>query len=48
MIIGSDPKSYYHARDDPRWQAAMDEELNSLRKNATSTYNEPCSMKMGI
>ena len=35
MIIGSDPKFYYHARNDPRWQAAMDEEFNSLRKNAT-------------
>ena len=35
MMIGSDPKSYYHARKDPRWKAAMDEEFNSLRKNAT-------------
>ena len=36
MIIGFDPKSYYHAHKDPRWKAAMDEEFNSLRKkNAT-------------
>ena len=35
LMIGSDPMSYYHARKDPRWQAAMDEEFNSLRKNAT-------------
>ena len=24
MMIGSNPKSYYHARNDPIWQAAMD------------------------
>ena len=35
LMIGSDPKSYYHARKYPRWQASMDEEFNSLRKNAT-------------
>ena len=35
MMIGSDPNSYYSARNDPIWQAAMDEEFNSLRKNAT-------------
>ena len=34
MII-SDPKSYYHAQKDPRWQVAMDEEMNSLKKNTT-------------
>ena len=34
-MIGSDPNSYYHFRKDPRWKAAMDEEFNSLRKNAT-------------
>ena len=34
MII-SDTKSYYHARNDPRWQVAMDEEINSLQKNTT-------------
>ena len=34
-MISSYPKSYYHARKDPRWQAAMDEEMNSLQKNAT-------------
>ena len=32
MII-SDPNSYYHAQKDPRWQVAMDEEMNSLLKN---------------
>ena len=31
MII-LDPKSYYHAWKDSRWQAAMDEEMNSLQK----------------
>ena len=35
MIIGSNTKSYYHAQNDPIWQAAMDEDFNSLRKNAT-------------
>ena len=35
MMIGSDPNSYYHARNDPRWKYAMDEEFNSLQKNAT-------------
>ena len=34
MII-SYPNSYYHARKDPRWQAAMDEEMNSLQNNVT-------------
>ena len=34
MII-LDPKSYYHARKDPRWQVSMDEEVNSLQKNTT-------------
>ena len=34
MII-SYPNSYYHARKYPRWQVAMDEEMNSLQKNAT-------------
>ena len=34
MII-LDPKSYYHSRNDPIWQVAMDEELNSLQKNTT-------------
>ena len=34
MII-SDPKSYYHAQKDSRWQVAMDEEMNSLQKNTT-------------
>ena len=31
MII-SDPNSYYYAWKDPRWQVAMDEEMNSLQK----------------
>ena len=35
LIFGSDPKSYYHDQKYPRWQAAMDEEFNSLQKNAT-------------
>ena len=35
LMIGSDPNYYYHAWKDLRWQAAMDEEFNSLRKNAT-------------
>ena len=34
MII-LDPKSYYHAQNDPRRQVAMDEEMNSLQKNTT-------------
>ena len=34
-MTGSDPKSYYHAQKYPRWQAAMDEEFNSLQKNTT-------------
>ena len=34
MII-LDPKSYYHARKDPRWQVSMDEEMNSLQNNTT-------------
>ena len=34
MII-LDPKSYYHAQKDPRWQVSMDEEMNSLHKNTT-------------
>ena len=35
LMIILDPKSYYHARKYPRWQASMDKEFNSLRKNAT-------------
>ena len=35
LMIILDPKSYYHAFKDPRWQAAMDEEMNSLKKNTT-------------
>ena len=53
MMIGSDTKSYYHAQNDPIWQVAMDEEFNSLRKNATwelvlpSTWEENFSMQVG-
>ena len=36
LMIISDPKSYYHAHKDPIWKASMDEEMNSLQKNATS------------
>ena len=35
LMIFSDPQYYYHARKDLRWKAAMDEEMNSLQKNAT-------------
>ena len=35
LMIISDPKSYYHAWNDRRWQVAMDEEMNSLKKNTT-------------
>ena len=35
LMIGSDPNSYYHSQKYPRWKSAMDEEFNSLRKNAT-------------
>ena len=35
LMIILDPNSYYHARKDPRWQASMEEEMNSLQKNAT-------------
>ena len=35
LIIGSNPNSYYHYWKYPRWKDGMDEEFNSLRKNAT-------------
>ena len=35
LMISSDPKSYYHSWKDPIWQVAMDEEMNSLKKNTT-------------
>ena len=35
LMISSYPNSYYHSRKDPRWQVAMDEEMNSLQKNTT-------------
>ena len=53
MII-SDPKSYYHAQKDPRWQAAMDEEMNSLQKkhnlgaSFSSSEEEIGSMQVGV
>ena len=28
-------QQYYHSQHDPRWKAAMDEEYQSLQKNAT-------------
>ena len=45
MII-SDPNSYYHAQKDPRWQAAMDEEMNSLQKNTTWELVFPLGRKL--
>ena len=30
MMLGSDPQSFREACHDPRWQAAMDEEFDSL------------------
>ena len=35
MMVGSDPQSYKKACHDPRWQAAMDEEYESLQNNET-------------
>ena len=47
MMIVSDPKSYYHARNDLRWQTAMDAEFNSLWKNATwELVSLPPGMKL--
>ena len=34
-MIGSDHNYYYHDNKYMRWQATMDEEFNSLQKNAT-------------
>ena len=46
MII-SDHNSYYHARKDLRWQVAMDEEMNSLKKNTTwELLSLPLGMKL--
>ena len=36
LMIILDANSYYHSWKDPRWQAAMHEEMNSLQKNTTS------------
>ena len=35
LMVSLDPNSYYHSWKDPRWQVAMDEEMNSLQKNTT-------------
>ena len=54
LMIISDPKSYYHARKDPRWQVSMDEEMNSLQKkhdlgaSFSSSGKEIGSMKVGV
>ena len=54
LMIISDPKSYYHAQNDPRWQVAMDEEMNSLQKkhylgaSFSSSGKEIGSMKVGV
>ena len=48
------PKSYYHARNDPRWQVSMDEEMNSLQKkhhlgaSFSSSGEEIGSMQVGV
>ena len=44
-MISSDPKSYYHAQKDLIWQVAMDEEMNSLKKNTTWEIGFSCSGK---
>lgn len=35
LMIGSDPKTFFEASQDPRWISAMDEEYQSLQKNET-------------
>ena len=40
LMIRSDPNSYYHAWKDLRWKDAMDEEFNSLRKNASACFRK--------
>ena len=50
MII-SDPKSYYHARNDPRWQVAIDEfssEKHYLGASLSSLGKEIGSMQVGV
>ena len=54
LMISSDPKSYYHARKDPRWKSSMDEEMNSLQKkhylgtSFSSSGEEIGSMQVGV
>ena len=54
LIISLDPKSYYHAWKYPRWQVAMDEEMNSIQKkhylgaNFSSSGKEIGSMQVGV
>ena len=54
LMIISDLKSYYHAQKDPRWQVAMDEEMNSLQKkhyfgaSFSSSEKEIGSMQVGV
>ena len=48
------PNSVHEALADPRWQATMNEELKSLKKNATweitdlPDWQETCRMQMGL
>ena len=47
LMISSDPKSYYHAQKDLRWQVSMYEEMNSLQKNTTwELVSLPLGMKL--
>ena len=53
LMISSDPKSYYHARKDPRWLVSMDEEMNSSEKHYlgasfSSSGEEIGSMQVGV
>ena len=35
MMLGLDPQTFKEAFHDPRWQVAMDEEIDSLHENKT-------------
>ena len=35
LMVDSDPQTYEEATGDPRWQAAMKDEFNSLQKSNT-------------
>ena len=35
MVFGSDPQTFKEAFHDPRWQATMDDEFDSLHDNKT-------------